>query len=202
MRDAFLNGAADRGRLVYLVGPSGAGKDSLLAWVRAQRPARVRVAPRAVTRATGGGTDFAVSEARFAALLARGAFALYWRANGLAYGVPRAIERWLAAGLTVVVNGSRAHLAEARLRFPALEAVHVTAPKLLLARRLAQRAREPEAEIVRRLARNDDAFAAVPEAALTIVNDGPLAHAGRQLLEFVEPRPVPAHERPVPSRNL
>lgn len=189
MRDAFVNGDVRRGgRLVCVVGPSGAGKDSLIAWVRARLDPRAdgRFAPRLVTRSCpGGGLDRAVTEAQFEALAATGAFALEWRAHGFRYGVPREIERWLADGATVVVNGSREHLAEARRRFPRPEAVHVTAPSLVFARRLALRAREPHAEARRRMARNGAAFARVPDAALTIVNAGTLEEAGGALLGFL-----------------
>lgn len=49
---------------------------------------------------------------------AEGAFALSWQANGLSYGIPREIDDWLAAGEDVLVNGSRGHLAQTRLRNP------------------------------------------------------------------------------------
>jgi ribose 1,5-bisphosphokinase len=101
--------------------------------------------------------------------------------------VPCEIERWLAEGATVVVNGSREHLDEARRRFPALEAVHVSAPALVLARRLAMRGRETRLQAARRLARNAAVCARAADANLTIVNTGTIDEAGGALLRFLCP---------------
>ena len=43
--------------------------------------------------------------------------ALSWHANGLYYGVGVEIDLWLHAGFDVLVNGSRAHLPQARARY-------------------------------------------------------------------------------------
>lgn len=184
------------GRLVYLVGPSGAGKDSLLAWARDNLPAglKLRFARRTITRpAQSGGEDhIAVDETQFKECMARGAFALHWRANGHGYGVGSEILEWLAAGATVVVNGSREHVPEVRRTFPFVEVVHVAAPAPVLRERLAARAREDFAQAEARMARNAGAFARVDAPSLEIVNDGTVEPAARQLLHFLTtgaPRP-------------
>lgn len=178
------------GRLVYVVGPSGAGKDSLLEWVRVRLPAdsSVRLARRTITRpaAAGGGEDhIAATDAQFDEALARGEFALHWRANGHRYGVGREIEQWLAAGQTVVVNGSREYLGVARANFPQLEAVHVAASMDVLRARLVRRGREPARETSDRLARNAALAGTVRSAALVLANDGPIEIAGARLAAFV-----------------
>jgi ribose 1,5-bisphosphokinase len=174
---------ASAGRLIYLAGPSGAGKDSLLAWLRARRPAGVVVARRAITRpATPGGEQhMAVTPAQFDRMLERGEFALHWRSNGHAYGVGREILQALEQGDTVVLNGSREHLPQARALLPSLEFVRVTAPPEVLRARLTARGREAAAEIARRLARDPGADA----PALEIVNDGPIERAGEALLAWL-----------------
>jgi len=184
------------GRLVYLVGPSGAGKDSLLAWARDKLPAglKVRIARRTITRPAeaGGENHVAVSETQFEQRLRDGAFALHWRANGHRYGVGSEILEWLAAGTTVVVNGSREHIPEVRRTFPFVEVVHVAAPAPILRERLAARAREDFAQADARMARNAGAFARVEAPSLEIVNDGTVEPAARQLLHFLTtgtPRP-------------
>jgi ribose 1,5-bisphosphokinase len=185
---------AHRGRLIYVVGPSGAGKDSLLEWVGARLPgdSGVRLARRIITRPAdaGGESHIPATEAQFDAALARSEFALHWRANGHRYGIGREIEAWLDAGQTVVVNGSREYLPAARSRFPQLEAVHVTAPAATLQSRLARRGREKPDEASRRLARNDGMPDAARSAALLLVNDGPLEVAGARLAEFLAGRRV------------
>jgi ribose 1,5-bisphosphokinase len=178
-----------RGRLIYVIGPSGAGKDSLLEWVRIRLPADsgVRVARRTITRqASAGGEDhIAATDAQFDEALARGEFAMHWRANGHRYGVGREIEQWLADGRSVVVNGSREYLTVAKVKFPQLEAVHVVAPAAVLEARLARRSRERPDEAARRLERNAQLPDAAREAALLLVNDGPIEIAGSRLAEFV-----------------
>ena len=105
------------GRLIYLIGPSGSGKDSLLDAARARLAERgCRIVRRVITRSAEavGEAALGVSAQQFAEMEAQGAFALSWHANGLAYGIPREIDDWLAAGQDVLVNGSRGHLRNAR----------------------------------------------------------------------------------------
>ena len=87
------------GRLIAVVGPSGVGKDTVIAGLCAARPGLHRVR-RAITReADAGGEDFeALSLAAFEAAEAAGAYALSWRAHGLAYGIPSGVREVLGAG--------------------------------------------------------------------------------------------------------
>ena len=73
------------GRLFVVVGPSGAGKDTLLAGAVAAEP-RLHWARRVITRpSSAGGEPFeGVDETEFAARLGRGEFALHWQ--GRPYG--------------------------------------------------------------------------------------------------------------------
>ena len=146
-----------RGTLFLVVGPSGAGKDSLLAGARAALAEDPRfVFPRRViTRpADAGGEDHqAVTDAEFEALRARGAFALWWDAHGLRYGVPKTIEADLASGRNVVVNVSRGAVDEARDRLAPVVVLSVTVPEAALRARLTARGRETPAEIEKRVAR-------------------------------------------------
>ena len=79
---------------------------------------------------------------------------MHWRANDLDYGIPLQVDQWLAAGRSVLVNGSRAYLAEARRRYPNLLAVLVEVRHGVLRERLLARGRESAEEIEQRLARN------------------------------------------------
>jgi phosphonate metabolism protein PhnN/1,5-bisphosphokinase (PRPP-forming) len=159
-----------RGRIFAVIGPSGAGKDTLLAGVcGVDGPHWVR---RVISRPESlGGEPFeGVTETEFAAREQAGAFALVWRAHGLAYGIPKAELAPRASGRDVVFNGSRAALAQAASVFPDLIVLHVTAPTALLAERLAQRGREDAADIASRLARDVDPFPA-GVTVLEVVNN-------------------------------
>ena len=144
------------GRLVYLMGPSGAGKDSLIDAARPElQRLNVHIARRVITRsAEAKGEDaIGVSPEQFQRLSAEGAFALQWQANGLAYGIPVQIDAWLAEGRTVLVNGSRAHLQQARDRYPNLLPVLLRVDHQVLRQRLLARGRETAQAIEQRLAR-------------------------------------------------
>jgi len=167
-----------------IVGPSGAGKDTLIAEALKARP-DIRLVRRVITRPTdAGGEDFeGVSKAEFAARAANGDFALTWEAHGLHYGIPKAEVQHPG---TVVFNGSRAALPAAMQAFAQLRVILVTAPVAVLANRLAARGRETEAEIRNRL---DRANFALPEGILaaTVLNEGPVEAGVERLLAALQP---------------
>ena len=117
--------------LVLVVGPSGAGKDTLLNAARAALASSPGfVFPRRVVtrQAVAALEDHdSVSEAEFAAASAAGAYALSWSAHGLSYGLPARLIDDLKAGRTVVFNSSRAMVAEAQAKFPGTRVVLVEA---------------------------------------------------------------------------
>jgi len=177
------------GRLVYVVGPSGSGKDSLLAWVRVRLAAGVPVvfAHRYITRpeAAGGENYVALTEDEFALRLARGVFAMHWASHGRRYGIGIEIDQWLARDLDVVVSGSRAHLPEAFARHPGLALAWVTAPVEVLRDRLQRRGRESAAEIAARIERGVALGVPPRPPAITLVNDGPIERAGAELVAWL-----------------
>jgi ribose 1,5-bisphosphokinase len=175
------------GRLVYLMGPSGSGKDSL---IDAARPAleshNVAIARRVITRsAEAKGEDaVGVSLQRFEHMCAEGEFALHWQANGLAYGIPVQIDSWLEQGRTVLVNGSRAHLPKARQRYPDLLAILLTVEPQVLRQRLLARGRESLEDIERRLARSQQL--ALPDQDVHLLdNSARLDETVSRLLELL-----------------
>jgi ribose 1,5-bisphosphokinase len=167
-----------------IVGPSGAGKDTLIAGALRARP-ELRLVRRVITRPTAaGGEDFeGVSADDFAKRKAAGAFALDWQAHGLCYGIPRTQVQGPG---DVIFNGSRAALPEAIRAFPGLKVILVTAPDAVLAARLAARSREPEADIHARLAR---ASFAMPQGirVTTVANDGTPEEGIARLLAALQP---------------
>ena len=144
------------GRLAYIMGPSGAGKDTLIGYARDRvDPGTIVFAHRYITRPSdaGGENHVMLSEAEFAARHDAGLFALSWNSHGFRYGIGTEIELWLARRLTVVVSGSRAAWPQAKERYPGLLGIVVDVPMELRAQRLALRSREDEAAIRARLAR-------------------------------------------------
>ena len=177
------------GRLIYLIGPSGSGKDSLLDAARPRLAERgCRIVRRVITRSPEavGEAAHGVSPAQFAAMEAEGAFALSWQANGLCYGIPREIDDWLAAGDDVLVNGSRAHLAQTRERYPTALVLLLTVDQAVLRQRLIARGRESLADIEERLARNArftaELIADNREGGFVLDNSGPLVLTVERLL--------------------
>ncbi|TAJ28777.1 phosphonate metabolism protein/1,5-bisphosphokinase (PRPP-forming) PhnN [Bosea sp. (in: a-proteobacteria)] len=177
--------APPAGALVLVVGPSGAGKDTLMDAARAALAgeAHFRFARRLITRpAMAGAEDHdSCGEAAFAAAEARGELALSWRAHGLSYGIPAAELLPVAQGRVVVANVSRAAIREAERLAERAVVVNVTAPPMVLAKRLAVRGRESEADIAARLAR-EAPLAAERAEIVTILNDRTVAEAAGDLI--------------------
>lgn len=169
-----------RGTLVLVVGPSGAGKDSLLDAMRRRLGGSddVVFVRRCITRpADAGGEDHVAIDAdRFETLRRQGGFLLHWQAYGLLYGIPAEYGRDLDAGRTVIANVSRMVLNDARHRLAPLCVVHITASAETLAARLDGRGREDGDEVTARLRR---AVATVPvgDDVVAIPNDGALDQA-------------------------
>jgi len=164
-----------RGTLYLVVGPSGAGKDTLMDGARAalSENADVVFARRVVTRpADAGGEDHeAVTDDDFDARHRAGAFMLDWQAHGLKYAIPSQYSDDLKAGRTVIANVSRGVIEEAIARYSPAVVLEISASPEILAERLASRGRESADDIRARLTRE---AAKIPSEAVkvTILNDG------------------------------
>jgi ribose 1,5-bisphosphokinase len=178
---AQTNTVIGPGKLVLVVGPSGAGKDTLLSLARAacaEDPTIVFV-QRVVTREASSAEDNEqITADAFREACARGAFAIHWEAHGHAYGLPRSIEDDIRAGRIVVANVSRTVVPALRHAYANVVVVSITAPADVLAARLAMRKRGSDGNIAQRLARKvEDAD---PDS--TIVNVSSAEYHARQLL--------------------
>jgi ribose 1,5-bisphosphokinase len=169
------------GGFVLVVGPSGAGKDTLIALVRdalADDP-RFLFPRRVVTRESSAAEAHdTLDAAAFDAAERAGAFCLAWRAHGLGYGIPHSAGQAAREGRVVVCNVSRTVIAAARESLPGVSVVEVTAPPEVLEARVAARRRDSDGDPRARTRRQVEPAA----ADLVILNIGaPEAGAARLL---------------------
>ena len=175
-------------KLVYVMGASGSGKDSLLDALRNKTPLGLLVAHRYITRAAHAGAEnhIALSLDEFAQRKAHRLFALDWQAHQTHYALGAEIDLWMQHGFTVVVNGSRAHLAEAVARYgDALLPVYLHVSPEVLEKRLTLRGRETAQEIQRRLQRAAEYQHGLPAECHRLHNDGRLQDTLADLLTLL-----------------
>lgn len=173
-------------RLVYVVGPSGAGKDSLLGWLKERLPSHLPIhwSRRTITRASGvGGENHeSVDANEFERMLTKDDLGMHWFANGLHYGIRHSELEWLQKNHWVFVNGSRAHLPLAAQKFPGMVILHITASEAVLRERLILRGRESSDNIEARIQRSIQMQWPANCPRLSVFNDGLLEDSGIQLL--------------------
>ena len=180
-------------KLIYVVGPSGAGKDSLLHWLRAHLPPSLPVhwARRTINRpgTSDGEMHESVDTLEFKRLLATAQLAMHWQANDHLYGIrhtelaPLDRQQWL------FLNGSRAHLPQAAHSHPGLTVLHITADIEVLRQRLLLRDRESIAAIESRLQRAIDLQLPAGCRLIEIHNNESLESSGQQLLQALRGLP-------------
>ncbi len=172
-----------RGTLWLVVGPSGSGKDTLIYGAEDLFAKRgVDNAPvvqrREITRTAGaGGEDSSeVDVATFEERRAAGAYALWWAAHGLFYGVPRSVDDVLGSGRNVILNVSRGVIYTARETLAPMRVLSISVPSDVLRERLAARGRETREDIERRVARAE-AFTVEGRDVVPFLNTGPIEQA-------------------------
>ena len=202
------------GTLVYVMGPSGSGKDSLIAYARrnmnapyaqtwnAAVHARHGLRPvfftrRHITRpaAAGGEWHYPLTRDEFQFRQSRGGFALSWESHGLCYGIASEMDCSLAQGAVVVVNGSREYLPEAVAKYPSLLPVLISAQPAVLRARLEKRGREDATDIDERLSGASMEVPDIP-GLIRLDNSNTLEEAGRIFSGlFLSLRRMPALQR-------
>jgi ribose 1,5-bisphosphokinase len=183
-----MHGEVQTGAIVVVVGPSGAGKDSVIGFVAQHFADRkdIDFVRRVITRPSdAGGEDHeSISGETFDDRLSSGDFAVAWQAHGLKYGIPRDALEKVRAGRILIANGSRAALGQFRQAFPRVAIVNITASPQVLASRLVARGRESEQDILNRLKRQVPDIFDEPDVT-TIDNSGPLDIAGSRFAALV-----------------
>lgn len=171
--------------LIYVMGPSGAGKDTVLRLARGALLGgeKIAFAHRYVTRPPDPRHEnyVSLSAIEFDVRRMAGLFAFDWEAHGLRYAVGIEIEAWRKAAFIVVVSGSRAHFQSLQPRPAGIVPVLITAPPDILAQRLATRGREDAAAQAERLKRGQ-AFATSQPGLAVIDNSGRPEEAAAALL--------------------
>jgi ribose 1,5-bisphosphokinase len=178
--------AVGPGRLILVVGPSGAGKDTLLKLAQAAcaDDSCIVFPRRLVTREASSFEDNEqISPEAFHQARTRGDFAVHWEAHGHCYALPGSIDSDLRAGRTVVANVSRGVVDAMRRVYADVTVVSITAPPEILAQRLAARERSSDGQLADRLRRAVDGVATAPD--LTISNVGSAEHHARELVRII-----------------
>ena len=179
--------------VVVLSGPSGAGKDSVLAAAlrRDDRLARVVTAKTRAPRPgeRDGVHQIFLSDQQFDDLLARDGLLEHATVYGHRSGVPRdQVERLLAEGKTVVLRTDVQGARTLRAKIPEALLIFLTVPDLDdLERRLRARAADDEAAMRRRLAIASEEMAEAVRFDYVIVNgEGGLDVAVDEMLAVID----------------
>jgi ribose 1,5-bisphosphokinase len=180
--------------MIAVVGPSGAGKDSLINLAREhyREDPRIGFVRRVITRPADGATEdhLPATHRDFEGLERQGRFAVTWSAHGLRYGIPVETLDEIASGRVLIANGSRAALDRFRAAYRDLAVVEITARPEVIASRLALRGRESASEIEKRLSRDTgDWQPDCPHARID--NSGALEDAAGQLYAAIETLATP-----------
>ncbi len=177
------------GKLFYVIGASGVGKDSLLRYARQRLEGEAVVfAHRYITRPVElqGENHIQLSESEFQSRLEQGCFKFDWQSHNLYYGIGIEVDNWLDKGLNVVMNGSRAYLADAIRKHPGLIPVLIQVDPTLLLQRLVERGRESEQQIDKRIQRAAE-FSELSAPNLQVIkNNQQLAKAGENLIHLLK----------------
>lgn len=182
---------ASAARLIYLIGPSGVGKDSILSRLKKHHFAdhQPLVAHRYITRPVWVDDEnhIDLAEFDFNRRLQSGHFLFHWQSHGYCYAVGMEVKNWLEQGRCVIVNGSRNYLQQAKQIAPGLLPVWMTVSEDILRYRLQQRGRESAGEIEARIQRNQQVMTAKTDDGFTIYNDQSIDHTIEQLLALIDP---------------
>ena len=158
------------GWFVAIVGPSGAGKDTIINAVHQalKNNPEFLFVRRTITRKAGinsfndhddtsqniGNEDnIGVTLEKFFELSEKASFSLQWFAHGIHYALPIGIVDEVHKGKIVIANISRAELEHAKELFGKVFVIEINAPIGILKERLLSRKREKITDIEERLER-------------------------------------------------
>jgi ribose 1,5-bisphosphokinase len=143
-----------QGALIAIVGPSGVGKDTVMAALMEQCSS-LGLVQRDITRPCDpmGENHVPRSKQEFQQLVREGQYIMTWHAHGLDYGISKQAIEPLNSGQSLLINLSRNVLIDAWSIFPNFYVINLIADRDTLAHRLTARGRETREDIKSRLAR-------------------------------------------------
>ncbi len=170
---------ADRGSLIIVSAPSGAGKSSLIAaLIEQQGQDKVQVSVSHTTREPRPGEENGqhyhfVSEPEFKSLIAHDAFYEWAEVFGNYYGTSaQAIEQQLSAGIDVMLDIDWQGAQQIRKQNPEAIGIFILPPsRQALEERLRQRGQDSDAVIAGRMAKAQAEISHYREYDYIIVND-------------------------------
>lgn len=177
------------GKLFYVIGPSGSGKDSLIKFARSRLGSvgKIIFAHRYITRPpeAQGENHIYLSDKEFENRKNQGSFSMHWESHDLYYGIGSEINLWLANGYDVVVNGSRAYLSNAIKIYPEIQVILVSTSTEVLRNRLLKRNRETPEKIEKRLHRASLQCNIEHPYLIKLNNDTDLAQSGAAFIKLL-----------------
>lgn len=179
-----------KSRLYYLVGPSGAGKDTLLNEIKQKQYSdhQPTVGHRYITRTPtiNDENHIQLSTFDFNRRKDSGLFLFDWTSHGYQYAIGKEVKKWIKSGNNVIVNGSREYLKQAQDIYPPLIPIWITVSESVLRDRLIKRGRETAKEIELRLNRNSTLELQKPPSCVLINNDQSIEDTVGQIITLTE----------------
>ncbi len=175
------------GAFVGVVGPSGAGKDRVIAGAKARLrgDSSIIFPQRIVTRPPDSDeSNVAMSTVEFDRIKAAGGFALAWTAHSLSYAVPVEVDAQIEQGHIAVLNVSRSVIPWLRDRYRRGFVALIDAPAEVRRARILQRGREDGGAVGDRLAREVTSFV-LADVDILIDNSGCIEDAARALADYL-----------------
>lgn len=174
----------------YIMGPSGAGKDSVIKEVSEHFGDEISRPLRYITRkiaANDAEHHNVLTPQTFEEFSEKSCFSLYWKANGFHYGYDK---QWLAdldEGKIVLLNGSRSYWDEAKIKYgEKLCPIYFNISLEQQANRLQGRGRESAKEIEARISRSQDlSHLSGNEEIVQLDAEQPLKHVVNDFISIV-----------------